>query len=72
MPPYNCGLVVVALQVTGGVKLNSGSQMIERMGETVEFMTEHREGVSGISELFRVAELLAGDMKRLETLLLVS
>jgi len=36
--PFNCGLVVVVLQVTGGVKLNSGSQMFEKMGETVEFM----------------------------------
>ena len=27
----------MSLQVTGGVKLNSGSEMIEKMGETVEF-----------------------------------
>ena len=50
------------------VKLNSGLEMIEKMGETVEFMAEQREGVSWIPELFRGAELLAGDMERLETL----
>ena len=68
VPTYFCVLVVVALQVTGGVKFNSGSQMIEKMGETVELKTEQREGVSRIPELFRGAELLAGDMERLETL----
>jgi len=42
--------------------------MFEKTGETVEFMAEQTEGVSGIPELFRGAELLAGDMERLETL----
>jgi len=42
--------------------------MIEKMGETVEFMAEEREGVSEIPELFRGSELLAGDIERLETL----
>jgi hypothetical protein len=41
--------------------------MIEKMGETVEFMVEQR-GFSGIPEVFRGAELLAGHMERLETL----
>ena len=41
---YLCGLVVLLQQVTGGVKLNPGSQGIEKMGETVEFMAEQREG----------------------------
>jgi hypothetical protein len=42
--------------------------MIDKMVETVEFKAEQGEGVSGIPELFRGAELLAGDMERLETL----
>jgi len=67
MPLNVCGLVVVVLQVTGGVKLKSGSQMIEKLGETVKFMAEQR-GFSEIPELFRGAELLPGDMEHLETL----
>ena len=67
-PLYFCALVVVVLQVTGRVKLNPGSQMIEKMRKTVEFMAEHKEGFSGIPEVIRRAELLAGDMERLETL----
>jgi len=39
-PLHFHGLVVVLLQVTGGVKLNLGSQIIEKMGETLEFMAE--------------------------------
>ena len=58
----------MVLQETVGVKLNSGSQIIHKMGETVEFMAEQREGFSGIPEPFRGAEVLAGDMERLETL----
>ena len=42
--------------------------MIERMGENVELMAEQREEIRGIPELFRVSELLAGDIERLETL----
>jgi len=38
------------------------------MGQNVKFMAEQREGFSGIPELFRVAEVLVGDMERLETL----
>ena len=38
------------------------------MGETVAFMAEQGEGVSRIPELFKGAELLAGDTERLETL----
>jgi hypothetical protein len=61
-------LVVLVQQVTGVVKLNPGSQVIEKMGETVEIMAEQREGFSGIPELFRRTEVLAGDIERLETL----
>jgi len=42
--------------------------MIEKLGKTVEFISEQREGFSGNSELFRGSELLAGDIERLETL----
>jgi hypothetical protein len=42
--------------------------MFEKMRETVELMAEQREGFSGIPEVFGGAELLAGDMERLETL----
>jgi len=38
------------------------------MGENVELMAEQREEIRGIPELFRVSELLAGDIERLETL----
>ena len=41
--------------------------MIEKMGENVELRVEWREGFSGNLEIFRGAELLAGDMERLET-----
>ena len=61
-------VVVVVLQVTGGVKLTSESQMFEKMGQTLEFMAEKREGFSRIPELFRGAELKASDMVRHETL----
>jgi len=67
-PLYFCGLVVVVLQGTGRVKLNTGSQMIEKMRETAEFMVEKRGGFSGIPEVIRRAELLSGGMQRLETL----
>ena len=60
--------MVVVLQVTGRVKFNSGSQIIHKMGETVEFMAEQKEGFSGILDPFRGAEVLAGDMERLENL----
>ena len=60
-------IVFLVLQVTGWAKLNSGSQMIEKMEETVEFMAEKRV-FSKIPELLRGSEMLAGDMKRLETL----
>ena len=56
------------LQVTGGVKLNSGSEIIHKMGETMEVMAGQREGFSGIPELFRGAEVLLGHMERLENL----
>jgi hypothetical protein len=60
--------VVVVLQVTVGLNLNPVSQLIEKVGETVEFMTEQGEGFSGIPEVLRGAEVLVGDMERLETL----
>ena len=66
-PTYFCGLVVLVLQVTGGVKLNSGSQIIHKLGDTMEFMAEQREGFNGIPELFRGAEVLVGDIELLET-----
>lgn len=39
-PPYNFGLETVVLQLSGGVKLNPVSQMIERMEQAVEIMAE--------------------------------
>jgi hypothetical protein len=42
--------------------------MFKKMGENVEFLAEQRDGFSGIPELFRGAEVLPGDMERLETL----
>ena len=42
--------------------------MIEKMRETVEFMAEQKEGFGGILNVYRGAELLAGNMERLETL----
>jgi hypothetical protein len=34
--------MVLVLQLTGRVKLNPGSQMIEKMGVDVEFVAERR------------------------------
>jgi N6-adenosine-specific RNA methylase IME4 len=42
--------------------------VIEKMGETVEFIVEQTEGFRRMPEVFRGAERLAGDMERLETL----
>jgi hypothetical protein len=42
--------------------------MVEKLRGTVELMAERSEGFSGIPEFFGGAELLAGDMERLETL----
>ena len=33
--PNTLWVVVVLLQVTGGVKLNSGSEIVHKMGETI-------------------------------------
>jgi hypothetical protein len=60
--------VVVVLQVNGRVKLNSASQIGEKMGETVELMAQQSERINRIPEIFRGVEVLAGDMERLETL----
>ena len=68
VPPYFYGFGVLVLHVTGGVKLNSGSQIIHGMGDTMELMAEQRERFRRIPELFRGAEVLACDMERLETL----
>ena len=48
--------------------MNTGPQLIEKLGETVEFISEQREGFSGNSELFRGSELLALDIGLHETL----